>query len=292
MRITQSLMTQLTRQGTDRASRALLEATRQINAGTAIERPSDNPIRASRLQLLDRFGADLDRLAHNRRIVETDLTAAEAVLGDMHEAMVRAGELAVAMSSDTMNADDRANAANEVQRILDQLVGLANRRQAGDKFLFTGLAEDQPPLAPGGGFQGNNGARFVEIGPGVTIEATIRGSDTFGPNNEVVTALQGLVQALQTNDLPGLQGAIDDVEGGRRILSMARSEVGSRLAAIGDVHILSQDLQTNILIEREELIGVDLARIAPAISSAQVALEAVVSVSQNVLAQLGRAWLR
>lgn len=291
MRVSQAFLSNIVRQAADKASRNLLEAGRPIRENTSVPAPSDNPVAANRLMALDRFEREFDRYDKSRTSVETDLTSAEATVTTMHDIVGSAHELALAMGNDGIDPQTRRETAAQAQRYLDQVIAFANRGDAAGRYLFTGLAEDQPALTPAGTYLGNDGRRFVEVGPGMEVEATLRGQDVFGPNNEVITALQDLVTALNSGDGTQIRNTIDTLDNGRRILSGARSEIGGRIAMMQDVGELSFSLRTAVKSEIASIDQVDVADIAPKIANAEASLEAVVQTSQQLMAQIGKSWL-
>jgi flagellin-like hook-associated protein FlgL len=291
MRVSQALVANIVRQSADRASKSLLAASKPIREGTSVAAPSDNPVAANRLMALDRFERDFERYDKARVQVETDLTSAESTVTTMHDIVTNARDLALAMANDAIDPQTRREMESQAKRYLDQVIAFANRGDASGRYLFTGLAEDQPALTPAGNYLGNDGRRFVTVGPGMEVEATLRGQDVFGTNHEVITSLQDLVTALASGDGDQIRNAIDPLDNGRRILSGARSEIGGRLAMMRDVGELSFSLQNAVKAEKASIDQVDVAAIAPRIATAQASLEAVVQTSQQLMAQIGKSWI-
>ena len=291
MRITQSFLNNMVRINSDRASAAVVKTSAKLSALSAVEQPSDDPVVAQRLNQLNKFDSRLERLAGNRTRVETDLKTADGVLGSMHEMLVRAKELALSMNNDTLNAQDRANGAQEAEGLLNQMMSLVNQRYDGEKYLFTGRAENRPPQAAAG-FKGDDGARFVEVGPGAKIEATLSGSTVFGSGNEVIKSLSDLIDALKgTPGNIGLGQTLDDLDFARQTVLLARTEVGSRLNQLSEIASVSDDVKTNIGLEKANLMGVDVAKLAPELTSAQTMLQTVVETSKQLMARVGHAWM-
>lgn len=291
MRVSQALINNVVRQSSERASRSLLEAGRPLRDGTSVAAPSQDPVAANRVMALDRFEKDFERLDKARLQVQTDLTSAESSIASMHDLVVDAHTLALGMGSDAVDPQTRQEVASQAQRYLDQMISFANRLDAGGKYFFTGLAEDRPALSGTGAYQGNDGQRFVEVGPGMQIEATMRGRDVFGPNNEVITSLQNFVAALNSGDGDQIRASIDELDGSRRILSNARTDIGGRLGMLLEIDELSFNLKNAVQNEKATLTQVDVADIAPRMATAQASLEAVVQTSQQLMAQIGRSWL-
>jgi flagellar hook-associated protein 3 FlgL len=291
MRVSQSLIANLVRQSNDRAARELLAANKPIQDQTAIAAPSEDLIRASRVSALDRMMSEHERLGLARGQVLNDLRNADSTLENLHDIVVSAKELAVQMASDTVDPATRQTTAAQARRLFEQAISFANRSDASGKYQFGGLAEGKPPITAAGAYQGNEGQRFVEVGPGISIEATLRGSDVFGPSNEVMTSLSNLVAALESGDSSEVRGVLDQLEIGRTTLSRARTDVGGRLSTLEDLEDLSFSLRLSAETERNSLVSVDLAEVAPRMQAAQTMLAAVVQTSQQIMSQLGRGLL-
>ncbi|PKN54048.1 MAG: hypothetical protein CVU56_28565 [Deltaproteobacteria bacterium HGW-Deltaproteobacteria-14] len=293
MRITQQLVANLVRQRNESATARYYDVTSRISASSAVERPSQDPVRAARINNIERFTHDLDMLDNNRRTIKSDLNMAENLVASMQDLLVDAKALALSMSSDNNSEADRKNGAIAAQHLIDQFIGLANQRQSSGKYLFTGLSETTPPIDPATGtYRGDNMSRLVEIGPGVSIEATMAGADIFGPGEEVLTSMRALVTALATNDTDGIQATFDRLDDAHEILTLGRTEIGGRLATIEDIDSLSLDLRTTASMEHADLTAVDLSALAPQLSSAQNMLTAVVETTRNLMQQAASSWLR
>jgi len=291
MRITQKLMQNLVRQNTDRATRAAVEASRPIDEGVGISRPSQDPVKAQRLMSLRDVGQELDRFDRSRFLVKTDLGQAEEVVGQVHDLLVDAHDLGLAMASDSMNADDRKNAAIAIRAMLSQAIGLANRKDASGKHVFGGTAEDRPPYAADGSYQGNQSSRVVEVGAGLRVEATVIGPSVFGSKDEALQSLKALADALEANDLGAIQQATEDLDEARQLVSDGRSDLGGRIATLTDMDDLALGLRTHVEMERGSIEGVDIAAVAPAMASAQASLEAVIASSKSLMQLIGRGFL-
>ncbi|MBL8784293.1 MAG: hypothetical protein JNJ59_05275 [Deltaproteobacteria bacterium] len=290
MRISQSLIANISRQSTNRSANALVEAQRPILEGTSLPNDSTDLARAQRVHSLDGFDAELDRLTGARNTVRTDLKSSEESLASIHDIVVQARDLALQMGSDNIGSNVRKDAAQNAQRLMEQITAIANRRDTGGAYLFTGTAEGQPPLDGNNRYQGNDGIRKVEVGPGVKVAATVSGHDVFGANDELMTTLGNLVTALTNDDAASVRATLDDLETSRQRVSTVWSDVGGRLSTLDSLDDLTLSLRTRTQTERGELVGVDIAAAAPAIQSAQTMLEAVISTSQQLMASIGKGW--
>lgn len=292
MRITQQLVANYVRQGLDRANRSVMDAAKQLQSGTSVETPSDDPVKAARIRQLQGADRDFARFEHNRNTVKSDLDSAEGVLGDIHSLVQQAHDIALAMAGDSPGPGIRGNAAVTVGALVDQMTDLINREQISGKHLFTGTGEDKPALDAAGAYQGNEASRSVEVGPGAHIEGTLRGSEVLGPNNELLASMRSLLTALTNDDGAATRATLDSLESARQTVSLARTTVGARLARLSDVADSSLSLQTQLATEQSELTAVDVAKVAPALSGAQTMLQAVIATSRQILDQVGTGWLK
>ena len=292
MRISQALVSQLASQRTASAQRSYVGAVNRVSADQRVGRPADDPISAARIDRLTRQLGKLDAMGDSRRTVKTDLTAAETILGDVHDRIVRAQELAIDMGSDDSGPDERANAALEVRAIFDQIVGFMNQRQPGGNYLFGGLQDGAPPFDPRGVYQGDQQHRYVEVGPGYNVRATVDGVEAMGQDGAAFEALANLVAALEANDSEAIRGALDPLDDARSQVSRARTDVGTRIATMIDLDDLTLDLTTTLELEVAGLQAVDIGRGASDLATAEAVLTAVVQTSRSLLQSGSGSWLR
>lgn len=292
MRISQALITNVVRQSADRATKALLDAQKPLLDQTSLAQPSQDLAKAGRVTLLDHFDRELARHDQSRATVRTDLASSEQALQSIGDLIVDAQDLALELGGDTVSDQVRKDGAATARALLDQIVGLVNRPGADGTYPFTGLAEGQPALAADLHYQGNDGVRRVEVAPGVSISATLSGRDVLGPNNELVTSLQDLISALDSGDSAAVRDTLTGIDEARTRVSGTLQQVGGRISTLDDLGDLTLSLRTSVQIEQGELTGIDIASLSPAVQSAQTMLEAVMTTSQNILAQIGKSWFQ
>lgn len=290
MRISDALISNIARQSMTRAQNALLAANQPVLDQTSLPAPSTDLAKADRVGFLDRYDRELARFDTTRSSVRHDLSTAEIQLDGLHELIVDAQDLAVELGSDNISPEVRQGGAETARGFLTQLSSLLNRRDASGKYQFSGLAEQTAPLDANFIYQGNQGVRMVEVAPGVSVAATLSGSDVLGQNNELVTALESLVTALESGDGDAVRATLDELTASRERVSNTRTDVGGRIATLDGLSDVSLSLRTSTQIESGNLTGIDIAALAPTVQSAQTMLEAVVSTSQQILARIGSAW--
>ena len=253
------------------ALRSQAEKTQgQLSSGKRLERSSDDPVAASRLRTLDRQ----DRLGEvdvsNTNRAAGDLGLADAALRSIADLVTRVRDLSIQAGSETLNDTQRAAIGIEIGEIHNQLVSLANARDAGGHALFGGEATGDAYAVDGAGqavYLGTAASGEVELGEGQTVIRSITGPETFQidvggtPANllnvvkDLSLALDGAVPdtAQAARDaLGGLTAGIDNIATNQTVL-------GARLVWLDFVGERQVDLGEMRATEEADKGGVDIA---------------------------------
>lgn len=127
----------------------------RLTSGKRINRASDDPTAVAQAE---RAHTRLGRIASDQRALEVQRNAislAESTLGDAAGVVQRLRELTVQAGNGSLNASNRAVITQEMRGLREQLLALANTRDANANPLFGGL--------------GSAGAPFVDTGAGVVF---------------------------------------------------------------------------------------------------------------------------
>jgi len=122
----------------------------ELSGGKKLIDPSDDPSQiAQDLQVRSTI-ADTTTSAQNTQQAGDELTEVDSTIGELTSALQSARQLAVKAASDVMDPSNKLGVANQVEQIIQQLVGLANT-QYGGKYLFGGTnVAAVPPVATTG----------------------------------------------------------------------------------------------------------------------------------------------
>ncbi|MCB1692373.1 MAG: flagellar hook-associated protein FlgL [Pseudomonadales bacterium] len=160
----------------------LSDTNLRIASGKRILKPSDDPAGAVRIHDLKNEAAGLQQRLKNIDTARGRLSYEEGVLSQVGDAMQRARELVVQGNNDALDGQNRRAIANELTSIRDQLVSLGNTRDASGEFLFSGYQTGNKPFVRSGGqvvYNGDQGDRAINIGPGSQTIVTDNGFDVF-----------------------------------------------------------------------------------------------------------------
>jgi flagellar hook-associated protein 3 FlgL len=160
----------------------LNQTQQQIASGRRVSSPADDPIAA--VQILD-ISEDLERVdqfQRNGSLAETQLALTETTLADVGNVLQRVRELVVQANNATQDAGARRAIAVEVEQRLQELVDLANTRDANDEYIFAGFQSRSRPFEQSGGqvvYQGDEGQRFLQVGADAQVAVREPGSGIF-----------------------------------------------------------------------------------------------------------------
>jgi flagellar hook-associated protein 3 FlgL len=146
----------------------LVKTQAQIATGKRIITPADDPAGAVRALDIDKAIAEFDQYGRNSDVVTNRLTYEEQSLEDMTNLLDRVRGLALQGANATTDSVGRAAIATEIQGRLDELMSIANRKDANGEYLFAGFSTLTQPFAktPAGvAYLGDQGVRLVQTSP-------------------------------------------------------------------------------------------------------------------------------
>lgn len=267
------------------------QAELELASGRSVNQPSDNPTAAALLVENNDQATFNAGYLQSLTAVQGQVSTADSTLSSVVTALHRAISLGVEGANGTLSDSDRAAIATELQGIQSELVSLANTTYQG-RFVFAGTNTNTAPFVvdntvPSGiRYVGNTDVNQVSIGNGYKLTVNQPGSQLFAaPGNDVFGAINGLIQALQTNT--GIGDAVSSLGAASSYISAQRVFYGN---AANQAQSQSTYLNTNKLqiAQQENTLGAaDLAEAATNLSQSQLdtqaTLAAISKFSQNNL---------
>ncbi|KXJ54272.1 MAG: flagellin-like protein [Neptuniibacter sp. Phe_28] len=187
------------------------QSQQQISLGKRILTPADDPSGAA--QILD-FNQSISRITQfqtNINYAESRLELSDGTLQNVTNSLQRVRELAVQGFNDTNTATDRQSIAEEMFQRLDEIIALANTKDANGDYLYAGF-KGQTQAVTGSAetgvfsFQGDQGQRLIQIGEGRTVADGNTGAEIFfnlqdqnGNPEDMFSTLYNLATDLATN---------------------------------------------------------------------------------------------
>ncbi len=243
--------------------------------GIEVRSPSDAPGQWHGLLDLQAGVDDQALFKDNATSAMSILATVDAALGDATDAMDRARELAVQMSSETYNDNDRASAAAEVDALRQQLFDVGNVA-FGDRYLFAGTAYDAAPFDAAGVYNGSVDTPETVAGRDVRIQTGFDGSAIL---SDAITALEDLAAAMRSG--PGSAAAtsatITDIDTSQQTIISSRMEAGFDFNQAEDAMAVAENLELTLQSALDAKVAADpietYTRLAELQSSYQAALQ-------------------
>ncbi len=261
----------------------LSKTQQQLATGKNILAPSDDPAAASRVLELGQLIETNAQYQRNADAAETRLSLEDSVLTQVGDLLQRARDLAVQGNNDTLNAADRIDIAFEARGILDELVEVANSKEASGDYLFSGFKSSTRPFSDDGSgnftYNGDQGQRLIQIGPSRKIASNDTGENLFmkiddgaGGVSDMFSVVYDFVTDLEANAPSGtsisrLDSAIDSV-------LTRRASVGARLNSIDSQRAMNDAFDIELQRNRSSLEDLDYAEAVSRFERQSVALQA------------------
>lgn len=163
--------------------RELNAVQEQIATGRRIQQPSDDPNGAARILDYQESLATLTQYQRNTELASNRLRLSEDTLTRATNALQRVRELTLQAANASQTNETRTFIATELRASVDELLSLANTRDASDQFLFSGFQSGTQPFSrQGAGFvyNGDDGQRFVQVSASRQLSDTNSGDEIFG----------------------------------------------------------------------------------------------------------------
>lgn len=257
----------------------------QISSGKKLQAPSDDTVAYQRLQGIAVAGANDVQTSRNITLAQTLLQETDSTLGTISSQIQRAQELAIQANSGTLSTADRQIIAGQLRGVIDDLVLLANTRDARGGPLFGAANGDTGVTVSGTGavsFTGTGTPASIPIGDAGSIQPTESAervfggiptpsgtSDVFAIIGTLAAALEsgGNVNAVAGDVITGLGAASDQ-------LNAVRGSAGARSARLDLETTRLADTNVTRETDRSSLEDTDLTSAISNLQRATTVLQA------------------
>lgn len=251
MRVTQSMLSNNMLRNLNKSYYKMSKLQNQIDSGSKITRPSDNPVITVKGMGYRRDLNQVEQYTRNLGEVNTWLDTSNQSLDQVNSALVRVKELIVQAANDTNTEEDRKKINSEISQIKLELQDIANT-QVGGKYIFSGTKTNSPlfvdgeintdlldqtkpdpkPFLPAASADVN-----IEVFNGIQLTVNTNGTEVFKDINDFMTKVSDLLEsgATGTEISEALGADITDSATSAKIpgLDTVSDKVLSSLADIG-----------------------------------------------------------
>jgi len=160
----------------------LARTQEQVASGKRVMSPADDPVANAQILDLTHARAQLEQYGKNSVAATNRLQTAESALADVGSVLQRVRELTLQASNVTNDSTALASIQTELKARVEELQGIANRRDASGDYLFSGFSAQVAPFSRGAGgvsYAGDQGVRSLQIGPDQNVAVSFSGQDVF-----------------------------------------------------------------------------------------------------------------
>ncbi|HEX3848256.1 MAG TPA: flagellar hook-associated protein FlgL [Steroidobacteraceae bacterium] len=182
MRVTDSLIQSQFLAAISSLESNLAQTQNEISSGNSFTTASGNPAAAGAVNNYTQALAQSQQYVTNSNAAQTRLGTEDNALSQVQSALQSLRDLALEANNSGLSDQDRGAIASQAAQIQNTLLGLANTQDGNGEYLFGGFSTGAQPFtssAAGATYNGDQGQRQVQIGPGQTIADSDSGNAVF-----------------------------------------------------------------------------------------------------------------
>lgn len=260
----------------------LLKTQQQVSTGRRILTPADDPVAAARALEVTQSQSLNTRYGVNRQHAKSALGALEGTLASVTALMQDVKTTVIAAGNGALSDTERGFMATELRGRFEQLLGLANSRDALGNYLFSGFQTATPAFvetATGAQYQGDQGQRLVQVDTTRQMAVSNPGQAVFqGGGQDMFQTLNDLVTLLNTSGTTGLAAGLATANGEIDLaldnVLTVRASVGSSLQELDALDSAGEDRKLQYSQALSDLQDLDYTQALTRLSQQQITLEA------------------
>lgn len=184
MRISTLQIYNIASKGIASANEAMVKTQEQMSTGQRVLSPADDPVAATKIMQLENEIERITQYENNINIAENNLSLEETVLKSVTNLIQRMQELTIqAGNTGVYTSTEYEAMAVEVDSRIDELLSMANTRNANGDYIFSGYQSGEPAfvgdVSTGFTYQGDEGQLNIKISDSTKIASTDSGKDIF-----------------------------------------------------------------------------------------------------------------
>lgn len=299
MRITNQMMANRILQNLNANLALMNSSSEQLSTGKRIQRPSDDPIGASRSLQLRTSVHETEQFIRNVSTATSWMEGADAAMSDATVTLQRARELAVQGANGTLADESLGAIADEVDQLISHLVQTANADHGG-RYVFGGFQTTNPPftettgpvpagwIQPVGGqmvtgvtYNGDSGKISYEIASGVTTTVNVPGDSLFGDAFQALINLRDNLRSRNQSQISNV--SLAEIDQATDNLLGWQADLGARTNQLESTNNRLQDLKTNFQQLLSENEDADIAEVIMKLKMQENVYQAALNTGARVI---------
>lgn len=246
MRVTQSMLSGNMLRNLSNSYSKMSKLQNQINTGSKISRPSDDPVVAVKGIGYRTSLNKVEQYQRNMNEVNNWLDTSDDTLDHVGIALIRVQELVTNAASDSNTDEDREKIKSEIDQIKLQIRDLANTK-VGEKYLFSGTNTLDPvygdgptfagqPLIDGGASVIANGITAgtgyknsvqIEVYDGVNLNVNTNAVEMFAKIDDLLSGIQNDLATAGTGGT-AIGNRLSEISNAQNMVLENRADIGAR----------------------------------------------------------------
>lgn len=250
------------------------EAYLRMSAGKTLLKASDDPTAATDAVKHQDALAKLEMYSNVRSRTRSALEFQDHILNGVGNLMTTTlKEKMVAAGSDAYSDDDRRALGKEIEGIRENLLDLANSRDASGRYIFSGFDTDTPAFDENGVYQGGDEARRQTVADGTEMQTGHLGDEIF---DDIFVLLDNAVTELSRDPInydgmrAALEAASKGIDAGIDRLGKAQAELGTNLQQLDALDLTGDVLINDTIVKVQDAIGADTSMLVTLVSESQM----------------------
>ncbi len=277
MRVTNTMLANNISASLFRQTALMYKTQEQIVTGKKINRASDDPVGISNAlgyrNTINRIEQYDENITSGKMHIETSDNVLEIIAGLLNDAKTIAFDDNPAM---------RANLAQEVAAIREQILELANYKLDGD-YIFAGDVTDTRPFDAAGAYFGDNSNKAFITGSGTQVNIATDGFDIFQSVTDIFAELTDLETDLLAGVSVNITNHIDPLEQAMDQVNVVRAENASAYKRLEATENHYQYFKVNMQELLSKTEDADLAEAIVSFQAQQTTYESTLATSSMIM---------
>ncbi|BBP01236.1 flagellar hook-associated protein FlgL [Sulfuriferula nivalis] len=293
MRISTSILYELSGTQISNLQSAVNATQQQIATGKSFLKPSDNAIAAAQALTVTQSQAVNAQFAVNRQYAKDSLTSVDGALSSVTDMLQSLKTTVLSAGDPNMSDANRAAMATNIRAQLTNLVGMANATDGSGHYLFSGYHTTTAPFVeqPPGTvtYVGDQGQRQLQVDNSTQIGVSESGQAIFQTNaQDIFKTLNNFANLLDNpsavttitppntvSDLTvGIQTANTNIAATLDNVLTARASTGSKINELSSLDTSGSDRDVQYSQTLSNLQDLDYAKAVTSLTQQQTTLQA------------------
>lgn len=279
VRITQTMLSNNMLRNLNKSYRAMDKYQDQLATGKKINRPSDDPVAATRGMFYRSTVIEIEQFKRNADEGLSWMEITDESLDQVTSALQRVRELTVQGSNGTYEQLSLDAIANEVEQLRSHIGDISNTT-IGDRYIFSGTETKTKPFENGQFINDNSEDIKWEVGQGNFLKVNVNGNSIFP---DILTALDQIIGDLRGGNTP--DSRLSELDEQLDQLLEKRAVVGSNMNRMDMMisRMEKTDITTKKLLSETE--DADMAQVITELTAQENVHRAALSAGSRIIQQ-------